>query len=365
VEHFEKDSFVRYLLFSLALLSYLILVGCDDGEGDDSPSGGEKNDSPADPCADPSISTDEDGNLVVIANATQNYRFSSTLEAVTVPVGSLGDIVFDWSDITVDMLGREFDPLTSVDMMEVMLWRLSKEALLGGINSDDLHTSDLMALGYIDTQNAMRSGNFFEVSSPGGSPQPEEVLLEYVDTTLFPQDRHTYIVMVAEGSVYGRGTKMLAFFEPTPDETNTEVRLDNDSATLTYTVDITSSQPIPLPAGNPDVVLDWIDEDLALGTNAMGAEWTPNRITDVMITHYESMTLEELEADFLDLELNADEIWTVFLSAGQSVNLSLLENENGERFSGIDETGVWIVALICGACMNPAPWFLAVLHPCA
>jgi hypothetical protein len=171
--------------------------------------------------------------------------------------------------------------------------------------------------------------------------------------------------MGAEGSVYGRGTKMLAFFEPTPDETNTEVRLDNDSTTLTYTVDITSSKPIPLPAGNPDVVLDWIDEDLALGTNAMGAEWIPNRITDVMIAHYESMTLEELEADFLDLELNADEIWSVFLSAGQSVNLSRLENENGERFSGIDDIGVWVVVLMCSACTNPAPWFLAVLHPCA
>ena len=31
--------------------------------------------------------------------------------------------------------------------------------------------------------------------------------------------------MVTEGEAFGHGTKMISFFDPSPDETNTEVRM--------------------------------------------------------------------------------------------------------------------------------------------
>ena len=37
--------------------------------------------------------------------------------------------------------------------------------------------------------------------------------------------------MVTEGEAFGHGTKMISFFDPSPDETNTEVRMTNGSTT--------------------------------------------------------------------------------------------------------------------------------------
>ena len=73
-------------------------------------------------CAAPITATDDDGSLLVIAQDKYNYSFRSSVEIQSVPVQSLTDIRFDWSAITKDMLGRPFDPLASVDMMELTLW---------------------------------------------------------------------------------------------------------------------------------------------------------------------------------------------------------------------------------------------------
>ena len=111
---------------------------------------------------------------------------------------------------------------------------------------------------------------------------------------------------------------------------------------------------------------DWIDNTILL-ENAMGDEWIPTKITDVLVAHYVKKTPEDLEREFLDLELIPDEMWSIFLSAGQSVNLGKLNTEpdySGDFFPGIDDVGTWVVALKCDSCTNPAPWFLSILHPC-
>jgi hypothetical protein len=303
-------------------------------------------------------------NLLIRADASQNYSFGSTLFAETIPVRSFVDLTFDWSGVGTDMLGRDFDPLASVDMMEVLLFRYTKADLLRDINDDNLDRGQLEALAYYETGNTVSSANYLSVNSAGGTPQPDEVLLEYLDTETYPPEEYSYLFMLAEGAVFGQGTKMLVFFEPSPDETNTEVRLTDASTTLDYEVDLLSLDPIGIPPGTSDIVFDWLDEDGLLLTNALGGEWAPNWITEVRIAHYSDMTIADLEERFLEIELLADETWSVFLDAGQSVHLSRLTNGEGAPFTGIDETGTWIITLMCGACAHPAPWFLSVLHAC-
>lgn len=368
-----KRTMTRWLCTAV-----LLTAGCgDDGENSDNVPENGTGDSdtaadvgtdsepeiPVDHCADPVGSLDTDGNFVVVAEDALNYSFSSSLEIETVPVRSLSDIRFDWSGITKDMLGHDFDPNTSVDMMELMSWRYTKEDLLVAINDDALDTSFLVALGVIFTDQSMTSGNFLDLNSPSGGEVPDDELLSYVDTTVYSPDETTYFIMVAEGDSFGHGTKMISFFEPDPTETNTEVILNNDSTKLHYTAELTELKRIAVPSATPNIILDWIDSDRLL-KNAMGAEWIPTKITDVMVAHYLAKTPEELQEEFLDLDLIADETWDIFLSAGQSVNLKFLKNEAGETFPGIDETGTWIVALKCGGCSNPAPWFLSILQSC-
>jgi hypothetical protein len=347
----------------VAALTALGGIGCV-GEKGGSPRGVGHGGAGTDRSCSGSATTDEDGELVVVLEDRHDYSFTSSLEIETVPVRAASDLTFDWSGVTRDMLDHPFDPLASVDMIELMVWRYAADDLIRDIGSDSLDTSNLVALGQLPTQNARDAASLLEIRSPSGGTLEPEVLLEYVDPNVYPPEDHTYLVMVAEGTAFGHGTKMIALFDPDPEEENTEIHLDDDSTILHYTADLTSLDRVILPAGTTDVVLDWNDDEV-LTTTAMGQPWFPTRITDVQIAHFQTWTPDDLQGKFLDLETVADELYTIHLSAGQSVNLSRLSDADGAPFAGIDAEGTWIAALKCGSCTNPAPLFLTILEPCS
>ena len=71
------------------------------------------------------------------------------------------------------------------------------------------------------------------------------------------------------------------------------------------------------------------------------------------------------DRDF-DLELNATTLWDVQLAGGRTADLSTaVERGTGAPFSGFarSSTGVWLLALLCSTCQNPAPVLLTVLEP--
>ena len=359
---------VRLVLSALAMFA----LGCASDGADAGSSGGvdggEKGNTDGNGDTDVDSGGDSDSGevdeaLEIVAEDAFNYSFSSSLEIETVPVKSLSNIRFDWSGVTTDMLGHPFNPNTSVDMMEVMAWRYEPEDLLAAINNDAMNMGNFVAAGYINTEQSMSEGYFLDVLSPSGGDWEDDVLLAFLDTAIYDPAETTYFAMVAEGFNLGSGTKMIIFFKPSPDETNTEVVMNNESTILRYEADLTSLEPLCVPLGDSNIVLDWLDNDILL-ENAMGGEWIPTKINDVMIAHYANKTPAQLEEEFLNLELIADDMWSVFLSAGQSVNFSRLKDAEGNAFPGIDDTGTWIVALKCGECNNPAPWFLSILRSC-
>jgi hypothetical protein len=291
-----------------------------------------------------------------------NYTFHSTLSAVTTPVRANSDITFDWSTTTLDLLGRKLDPLADVDMMQLMLWRYEKDAFLAGINKEELETGRLVAMGYCDAQHLRANCRFFDLVAPAGSPIAQEKLLEYVNPQTYPPDNHVWVIMLATGKIFGRGTRLLAFFQPSEGETNDEVHLTNSSTTLSYTVDLANLEPISLPQHVGSVVFSWADNH-QLTKNGMGAAWVPTYITDVAIAHTVGYTVADLEQQFLLLQDLASEQYGIRLSAGQEVPLARLADQAGNPFPGIDESGIWLFSLTCGACRNPAPWFLSILRP--
>jgi hypothetical protein len=357
-------------LIAATLISLFGCLGCaDDSDNNAANKGGEAGTDDGseteliDHCANPVATTDEDGNILIIAEDSINYTFESHLEVRSVPVQSLANLLFDWSEVSQDMFGRPFDPLEDADMIELMLWRYTKEDLIKDINADTLDTTNLVALGQLPTFNRIDSAELLNLLTPTGDPLDEAELMSYVDTSIYAPDEFSYFIMVAEGFDFGHDTRMISFFEPSPDESNTEVRLTNDSSTLTYSADLTSLKRVAVPPATPDIVFDWLDNTVLVHT-ATGKEWTPFVITDVLVAHYEDKTPEDLEQEFLDIEEIADELYTVYLTAGQSVNLSRLTDDEGEPFPGIDDVGTWLFALKCESCTNPAPLFMTILHPC-
>ena len=82
-----------------------------------------------------------------------------------------------------------------------------------------------------------------------------------------------------------------------------------------------------------------------------------------MLAHYDDMTAAELEASFFDLELLADEIWTLHLNGDEKADLEDAENAAGDNFGAFESTGLYLLALNSITNPNPAPRFLTVLTP--
>jgi len=80
-----------------------------------------------------------------------------------------------------------------------------------------------------------------------------------------------------------------------------------------------------------------------------------------MVAQYESLGIADLEKDFLRIDALAVQVWNADIEGRSTFDLTTLVSEKGQAFSGFGEDGLWILALRCTTCSNPAPPFLAIV----
>lgn len=312
---------------------------------------------PAGACIPPEL--DEDGNMLLLAHESNNYSFTSSLEIVTTPVTPLSNLSIDWSGVTEDFLGNPIDPTVDIESVYVIVWRLTVEQMKEKLNADTLGTPDSAgAIAYYNDTGATAS-TIYEFEVPGGGELPMDELLDRLDPAQFPPAMHSYTVMPSEGGTPGEGAKMVHAFVLDDTSTNTEIIVNNDSTELTYSAVLTTLTPTYVPAGAANILVDWSDMLL----NAMGREFVGTSIFEVLVAKY-TETPQELEQNFLQIENIAEEMYRGEVVAGRELGLTALAKEDGTPFAGISADGTWIMALICGVCANPAPWYITLLKPC-
>lgn len=293
-----------------------------------------------------------------------NYSLPSSLSVSMTTLKDATDLRFDWSGVTQDLYGRSIDPRSDIDMVLISLWGMTPAALQENLERDELPLNANKGAITAYSADSATSENLLDFNLLG-NPIPEEELWAFFDTAdpnfQYPQDSNTFMLMASTGTVVGKGGRMLAFFNLDPNAGATELELTNESATLDYSVDLERAKPVRVPRGVPGLTIDWRE----MTTNALGNEFVGAQITRATVAHFSSMTIAELEARFLELETLADGLWTADVPAGRSIELSTLRDPNQAAFPGIDENGVWLVALFCTAnCNNPAPWSITFLTPC-
>jgi hypothetical protein len=109
-------------------------------------------------------------------------------------------------------------------------------------------------------------------------------------------------------------------------------------------------------------VVDWRD----VTRDSLGNDIVFESIDSVIVGFFADMTLDEIEAQILDLELIATSLWEVELEGGRTADLADARGRSGGgAFPGFarDEEGIWMLALMCSTCQNPSPIMLAVLEP--
>jgi hypothetical protein len=293
----------------------------------------------------------------IIATEAQNYAFSSTITLPPVMVKPDSELTFDWRGVTRDLLGHCMNAQNDVDMVELGLWELNQTDLEDKLNADQLKQTDLGVIVNIETMKAKTSASLFEFTSLGTPLSPDQIL-PYMSAAAHPPADNTYTVMIATGIVLGQGTRGLQAFQLDPASTNTHVNLPNDSTQLVWNANLSALTAPTVPVGQPCINVDWS----GMTVNALGLPFQPTDITEVLVGKYDE-TPQDLEKNFLDLEVIYEDIWRAEVLSGTSFNMANTTNAAGAPFPGIDGSSTWVMALVCGACANPAPWYLTVLKP--
>jgi len=296
----------------------------------------------------------------IVATEAQNYSFASYLQFPVVSVKPGANLTFEWGGVSEDLLGHPMNPMTDVDMVEWTLWDLDVEAFAAELHDDTLSQSDLSVVASLATGQQLTSTTLFELTSVG-VPLTPELILPYMNPQTYPPERHTYMFSLASGTVLGEGTRMLQAFKLDPASENTTVTLTNDSVSLNWKVNLDQITSPRVPARTPAITIDWSQMTL----NAMAQEFRPFEITEVRVGAFVE-TPAELAAAFLDIEQLAGNIWRGDVPAGtSSLSLTTLIDVRDAGFPGIEDEYTWILALFCGSCSNPAPWYLTILEPCS
>jgi hypothetical protein len=316
--------------------SLLVLLACALGPGDGDP----------DDAVDPA---DLPAGPVSLADAN-NYTFSGTLDGPTLPVAHYTDVTVSWAGLAEDLQCHAFDPVADVDNVALMWFRYLDEAQVeAGLAADTLQQVDMTV--YLSHE-------------PGDATSVTLSQLTFFGTeaniqTELAEDTGAWMIALTTGNTVGVGARMIAFLEPRADETADAVEIADGCDVLDYTVDLSSLTPVPVRAGGP-WALDWS----AVTTNGVGQPMVYTDVSEVMLAWFADTDVAALEGDFLDLETLADRRWTAYHPGGTTGDLATLTDvDDGSAFAGFTEDGLWLLALRCGSCPNPAPLVLTVLQP--
>lgn len=324
----------------------LLLVSCDGGSGDTG-TPGDGGDGGGDGGQVEPIAPDADGTVHL--GADSNYSFVGLLDGPSFPLAERSDATLSWGGLDRDLQCHELDPVADIDNVALLVFpRLSEEEVEDGLSNNNLNQVDLgVYLSYEpeDTTSASLSQMTFF-----GTDADIE--------TQFTDGSGTWLMLLTSGTTVGVGARMIAFLDPTAGATETAAEVDDGCAVLDVDVSLTEMQPLGVLRDGPWPVA-W---DTLLLTG-QGNEFDAGDVDTVMVARFDSLSLAELEPQFLDLELLADGLWTIAHDGGTSADLSALVDSDGVAFAGFTDAETWVIALRCSTCPSPAPLFLGALVP--
>ena len=304
----------------------------------------------------------------LVASATNNYAFSSTMRLPPVTVKSMSNLKFDWSAVTKNFLGNPISTTGDLNMVNVLLLSSPLAEVENKLNADTLSLQDVVvspppgwpAPG--TSTNGMTSANLYDFTVNGAEITLDQFNM-FFDAATYPASAFTYMATVAKGMTPGEGNQMLQTFNLDPASSATTVTLKNDSTRLTCQVSLRNLTITGVTAGTPALTLDWTQMVTSMANNALGATFKENYITRAIVGHF-AETPEQLEKKFLSLDMIATKYYSADIVTGSSLDFTTLKDSAGGSFPGVSADGTWMVGLICGNCRNPAPWYMTILKPC-
>lgn len=303
---------------------------------------------PADPKETGEAPSVCDGEPIALTDAN-NYTFAGALDVPSLVTASGTDVTVCWDELAQDIQCHDLDPAADIDVVGMVRFgSLTQDEVEAGLSTNSLQQSEMS--GYVQVENT-EEGTCASLSQMSFFGTEIDVAAEYVE------GGGTFMLLLTTGTTLGVGARMISFLEPSAASDATSASVPGGCGILDFSVDLAGRERAGACEDGPFTV-DWS----AVSTDGQGNPLDPTQIDSLMLGFYEGWTLEDIEADFLDLELNATRLWTLELGGETSADLALASDGSG-TFSGFEGEGVWLLALRCSRCYNPAPLVVAVLEP--
>lgn len=315
------------MYFSLARWLVLVFAGCNGCNG----------------CVGPDGNGEES---CVKLNNVQNYEWTGGLHIPSYVTAEKEDILLDFAALTKDMQCHDLDPVADIDSLGLTRFPgMTGDEVSSGLTNNSLLQSDTN--GYVSCEPGDETFCYLSQLSFGGTA--------YDTVKVYEEAAGTFLLNLSTGFQPGQGARFVLQLLPTPGSDVTELYIADTCDIVQMEFELESLEKLPLSAEGP-WCLDWSEVSIA----GNGTPVIPTDLDQIMVAHF-TQTLPELEEQFLDLELIADEFYTTQLDGGTDADLSGLVNAEGEAFAGFTTDGTWLLALRCLQCTNPAPIFLTIV----
>lgn len=327
-----SKTLVLLPLLSFSGLALSGLLACGD-KGDDSGTG---------PTGTPDL----------VYTDANNYTYMATLEVESLDVQEGADARIDWSGLTVDLRGRTVDPAT-IDQVALVAFNIEKQEVLDSINDNSLAQSAIRDYRLFENEAGLTAANMSEFSILGNDFIPAEDFVVHSEATW------TWAITLWDENDGRNDILSNIFIVPSPGSPNTDIAMTNDTASLSFAVDLHSAPPLVSVAGSTSYTFDWS----AATTEASGQAFDSAKGDRLLIGYVAGGTVAEVEANILTVLDTADALYRMDVFGLTSADLTLAtERTTGAAFSGFTTDGVWLIGVECTTCTSPVPLILSVVE---
>ena len=288
-----------------------------------------------------------------------NYTSQSSLTVAAVPTAPGTDLTISWNGIMKDLLCHPAQSIDNVAFLKI-----------GNMSQSDVEKK--LAFGQLVSTEVTTYREFHtaNATADAGAPVTSTMLSKLsFGTALDPATDYVaaastqYLLLFTHGTTLGVGAQSMIFIQPTAGETNTMVNAPDACSTSVLDFSATlSSVPVAIPIKGP-WKLDW--SKITKDNFGNPLDFSQTTLDTVEVGFYEGKTPADLQAHFLDVEIDATSISTFAVPLGQKyVDLAGPEADSGGTFPGFGATdGTWAAAVLCSKCSVPAPVVFAILQP--
>jgi hypothetical protein len=283
------------------------------------------------------------GTAMMDAN---NYKATSQLHIPVLMTASGQDLTVDWSSIMKDLLCHTARPIQSVTFATFPRKTqadLEAELSVGVFNATEVSNYFI--------QNVDASTTMTKLSSMGVGTKLNP------STDFVESSSALYLMLFSEGQQIGVGAESMVILKPMTAISNTAPIVAPDGCGhLDFSA--TLGSPLSIPKTSPYTV-NWND----LTKDGFGNAINFANINGIEVGYYQSMSASDLQMHFLDVEVNATNLYTASFPKGtKSFDLTGAKTSSGMAFSGFTD-GTWALALRCSSCSVPAPVAFTILSP--